>query len=106
MTEHEKFKWINDTIGYELPGYIRYCEYYDEVWFWKPFHCNNMIYSIKVDVREIIYTTKFQKKFIDYRGSRMKDWECARNNWIHMCLIQLDDPVSYLYNLLGWHTNN
>ena len=77
MTEHEKLKWICDTIGYT---------YYKYRWCWN---------YVVVDVREIIFTPEFRMLCMWYLQ--------FTQNKVHFDSVMehLEDPVTHLYSLLG-----
>lgn len=82
MREKEKLEWIFDTMGYKS----KY----------------NYDYSSD-DVREIIFTQDFWDKLVEYVNTELPTmWNVY---WRDRLLEHLDDPVSYLYNLLHWDDN-
>lgn len=87
MTEHEKLKAICDVIGYDMQDNIKKTKW------------DTMIYWLWIlSPRDIIFTTEFMEKLRE-RNRNLLD---ATNT--DMILYNLDDPVSYLYNLLElWH---
>ena len=108
MRKHEKLKKIFDTIGYIPEDYWFQIELH---WIWGPDICktaNWYQWTWNWDVREIIYTTEFMQKYINF---------CIDNYaWLDMVveskeeikmyvyvwlMSNLDDPVDYLYTLLG-----
>ena len=96
MTEHEQLKWICDTIGYEsnylydTSPFGKHC-----VWIW---YTEIVWDSIRVvDPREIIFTTEFMERLWKTLPEDMHYSDVMFNLHLH-----LDDPVSYLYNLLKW----
>ena len=97
MTEHEQLKWICDTIGYRFNS--------KDIWYnWKFFWY--MEEYIPADVRQIIFTSEFKNKFIEYNTSIIMDTRLPKDLvaevYFMLVLSYLDDPVSYLYNLLQW----
>ena len=87
-TEHEQLKEICDLIGYE---------YYSEVW--NDAECincrdyNETDTFRQVNVVEIIFTQEFMDKVLEYQDEVFVVFA----EWL---LDNLDNPVSYLYNLL------
>lgn len=102
-TEHNKFIDICNTIKYEIDT-----EIYN---IWRNFirdketkQCTQCfkigIYDRITNVREIIYTQEFMEDYFNefWRNHNEEDEKSLRLE----LLENLDDPVSYLYNLLGW----
>ena len=96
MTEHENFKEICELVGYEWNWQILNTKYK-----WDKFSSNYDIFS---NVREIIFTPEFKRKFISYyyRVICKEEFEllCTADEIMDEILDHLDDPVSYLYNIL------
>jgi len=84
-----KLKEIIDKIGYKIE-----------------LHYNNDWCFIKelddtykeISILEIIFTEEFMYKFIAYTWSKDRDNDAIRINYDLM--IHLDNPVSYIYNIL------
>ena len=95
MSEHEMLKEICDTIGYKSKYDYDYSSDWEINWFFDIFDRVNRL----VDVREIIFTQEFMDKFFLYRRQAF-NIDLNRNVKADM-FDHLDDPVSYLYNLLG-----
>lgn len=100
-TEHEKLKEIIDLIEYNYKRF-KYLEETkeNEYYNWNTWFCIYYKWTDKynkVDVREIIFNPEFRDKFIEYwLESGDYDWyETYKDIWKY-----LDDPVTYLYNLL------
>lgn len=97
MTENEMLKEICDKIGYNIDTDIQS----DCDWFYRI--CLST--ECGVDVREIIFTPEFMNKYEEHIFLYKDLWhrlysqaaEWAFEIWI---IDNLDDPVSYLYNLL------
>ena len=82
MNEYEKLKWICDKIEYKIDVDIRCdCDWFYRLYNWE---------EAPVDVREIIFTTEFMDRYTGMHPA------------LNMCnlLMNLDDPIQYLYNLL------
>jgi len=92
MTEHEKLNTINNLIGHKtLMIHYRWNgfwhnNYYDSNWI-----------KVIVNVREIIFTPEFIVILNNYLdNSLISLWDDVIDIMNH-----LDDPVSYIYNLLN-----
>lgn len=94
MSEHEILKEICDTIGYDLERSLIFGKCFN--WFIGQDDWWDFYYA---DVREIIFTQEFMDKFFLYRRQAF-NIDLNRNVKADM-FDHLDDPVSYLYNLLG-----
>lgn len=107
LSEHEQLKAICDEIGYESE--FDYDDWPKSIWNQYDRHyfteCDNCTGKNRiVDVREIIFTPEFMSKYIDYLNT--KDYDFLENTFEEDLLNHLDDPVSYLYNLLKlWNKN-
>lgn len=108
MTEHEKLKNICEIIWYkpkfnfeeDEEDYDYLCYYEYNKWTWS---------TRIIDVREIIFTTEFMNKFIDYRSKwKIEKVPCESlistfAKWLIWSIDRkwhLDNPVDYLYNLM------
>ena len=93
LSEHEKLKEICDKIGYEVNQHIKYVKE------WKAF-ARFLIFENRVaetiDVREIIFTQEFTNKYDIYYYNILK----KINTYWTWLEYELDNPVSYLYNLI------
>lgn len=90
MTEHKMLKEICDLIGYKTDNFDKY-------WYYiVPSIDDN--FNGMVDVREIIFTTEFMDKYIDYClcTKPLKTGEYFLENLMQ----SLDNPVKYLHNLI------
>jgi len=88
---HKKLKEICDLIGH-IPDNLTY-----DNWQYVKWYCEDDI-KIVADVREIIFTTEFNNKMLDYLekiGSLENKMTYAL--WL---MNNLGNPVSYLYSLL------
>ena len=105
MTEHEKLKEICDLIGYNLEysltsldidedEYLIQWKYFIEEWFYNDKWVPNII-----DVREIIFTQEFMDRLYKYYSIKL-NWPMWMSLFSESLLFHLNDPVSYLYNLL------
>ena len=99
MTEHGKFKEIIDLIGYNNNLKLIWLDLYKN-WEWNS--------GRNADVREIIFTPEFKRKFISYyyRVICKEEFEliATADEIMDEILDNLDDPVFYLYNTLWlWH---
>ncbi len=87
-TEYQKLKLICDKIGFEnnyqfMKDWI-YCKYWE---------------YIRINVREIIFTPDFFEKLECYIFDLTLEW-INNDDWELKLLQNLDNPVSYLSNLL------
>lgn len=102
MTEHEKFFWICDEIGYKFP--IRYS--IDNIWIYEELdidvsNISFIKYKRYINVREIIFTPDFWNKFIKYCAKVNLNKKIKYNDLLEELFENnLHDPVTYLYNLL------
>ena len=94
--EHIKLKAICDKIGYtenSHPFWFKCIDTYDEI--------------VLCDVREIIFTPEFINKLVKQLDLVNLLWD-KRNTekvWFEL-MLNLDNPVNYLYNLLElWNQN-
>ena len=126
MTEHEKLKKICDTIGYNLfytstknwfyfNSFIdnnidEYLTDWDIFYSWKEFYkmVETEVYT-ELDVREIIFTTEFMDKYINFCIDNYASLNIiasskeALKKWIFIWLMHnLDNPTEYLYKLIKW----
>ena len=99
MTEHEKvmdrqlkFRIICDTI------------WYDDLKNWSDYYWGYRWYKCVMSEKDMIFTQEFMEKFTwYYHWDSM--WEEFDMYWKTRIFDHLDNPVSYLYNLLVWHTS-
>lgn len=82
MTEHEMLKEICDKMWYESNYYDNKREIYKE-WTWDD------EYRL-IDVREIIFTTKFMDKF------EAENHRLSWTYWKKAMFQNLDNPVKFL----------
>ena len=82
MTEHEKLKWICDTINNNNIVNI----YHNNTYL-------NRFWNV-ADVREIIFTPVFINKYYNYINKK----KIFLN--LNILMQNLDDPVEYLFNLI------
>ena len=103
MKEHEQLKEICEEIKYNPDEHYSDIDWYIRLFWDNPTYDDPLppCEIISIDAREIIFTPEFYKKFLNYRENTVS-LECARNNWSNMASVQLDDPVSYLHNLILW----
>ena len=99
MTEHQKLKWICNTIGYSIYNWWNF-------WFYE----NKLVKNLDfwedgvaiVNVREIIFTPEFIEKLYKYVASNIEIRKkiVAFKSFSDEIMEHLDYPVEYLYNLL------
>jgi len=101
MTKHETLKEMCDLIGHK-PKYM-----YDWVHYIDYSHMTDTGAFRVVDVREIIHTPEFRKAFITYYSDYMWYMYQSDAEDVFAIVIEwLDDPVTYLANLLWlWQKN-
>ena len=100
MESHEMLKEICDKIGYNPVWYWTYIDissWVSEPWYYRDGW--NDEYYPDVDVREIIFTPEFRRKFAKWMWG-MAD-EYGRNiEEYNNVTDHLDNPVQYLYDTL------
>ena len=96
MNEHELLKKVADKIWFSHSSYDRERMIFKE-WIWE----NE---RRLLNVREIIFTSEFMNKFIEYRINwNIKAIPCkSLKDTFYSTLIEehLDNPVQYLYSLI------
>jgi|SaaInlStandDraft_7_1057024.scaffolds.fasta_scaffold07640_2 hypothetical protein len=101
MSEHKLLKQICDTIWYEI-------NLWDYYWYDDSYKSLRSAYTdAEVNVREIIFTTEFQYKFKEYIINWLNSKKEANyflDNYSHLLLDNIDNPIQYLADLL-WITN-
>jgi len=92
-SEHEKLKEICFKIWYETEDINE-----NEEWFYQyaDFWVDNA--WCYINPREIIFNPKFLDKFFDYLKDKKWFWN-PTTVW-HELVFNLNDPASYLYNLI------
>lgn len=101
FSEHEKLKVICDTIWYNQFTYTEWYWYVRIVWpfstFDEPLPSNNIF---EIDIREIIFTQEFMNRFWEYYKLNKFSSESIYKVMQLELFNNLNNPVSYLYNLL------
>jgi len=88
MTEHEKLKEICDKIGYEIKW--NHFDLWKDWYMWVDYWSGLGITSL----REIIFTQEFKEYYFD------SDSEFMETDHIAPILFNLNNPVSFLYDLI------
>jgi len=98
MSEHEILKEICDTIGYDYSKRYNFYKTLKKFWVnltWKS-------WRREASIQEIIFTQEFMNKLMYYYHITL-NWPMI-GLFSERLLQNLDNPTTYLYNLLGlWH---
>lgn len=101
MTEHEKLKEICDKIGYDKLDYSDNWAWHEWMWLHLIVDKDKKSTWLDIqDVREIIFTQEFIYKFSAYYLSTQSNLESDLEEKYLQLLLELDNPVDYLYNLI------
>ena len=98
MNDHEKFKWINDKIGYRID--FQYTEHF-ELWNW----LNGIVWEnpkwelYNIDIRKTIFLPCFKNTFSKYLKTIKPD-ETIYNSEYNKITENLSDPIGFLANLI------